>query len=237
MHQHPLFDALRHGFTSIEADIHLVNDELFVAHDRVNVKSERTLKSLYLDPLKEIINSHSGWVFGDSTQITLLIDIKSDGKSTYRRLHKQLQEYKSIVTSFNERQRHNKALVIIISGNRPLEYMQSQQYRLAAYDGRVSDLEKGYHNTMVPLISDRWSSHFDWKGTGTIPGEEEIKLLKIITQAHENGQQVRFWATPDYPSEDRQRVWNTLYKAGVDLINTDDLEGLQSFLLDKMRAE
>jgi glycerophosphoryl diester phosphodiesterase len=237
MHQHPLFDALQHGFTSIEADIHLVNDDLLVAHDRVNVTSERTLKSLYLEPLKEIIESQNGWVYGDSTQITLLIDIKSEAESTYQRLHAQLEEYETIVTSFRDNKRHDKAVVIIVSGNRPLEYMQNQESRLAAYDGRISDLEKGYHPTLVPLISDRWSSQFDWKGNGVIPVEEEIKLLKILTQAHENGQRVRFWATPDYPSEERQRVWNTLYTSGVDLINTDDLEGLQSFLLDQMQSQ
>lgn len=237
MHQPPLFDALQHGFTSIEADIHLVNNELFVAHDRVNIKSERTLKSLYLKPLKKIIDSHVGWVYGDSTQITLLIDIKSEAISTYRRLHEQLMEFESIVTSFEGKQRVDNALVIIVSGNRPLEFMQKQHIRLAAYDGRVSDLEKGYHRTMVPLVSDRWSSQFDWKGNGTIPVEEELKLRKIVTQAHANGQRVRFWATPDYPSEERQRVWNTLYKAGVDLINTDDLEGLQSFLLEQIQPQ
>ena len=32
-HTHPLADALEQGFCSIEADIHLVNGKLLVAHD------------------------------------------------------------------------------------------------------------------------------------------------------------------------------------------------------------
>jgi hypothetical protein len=43
---------------------------------------------------------------------------------------------------------------------------------------------------------------------------------------------VRFWATPDDRSQLREAVWRELVLAGVDLINTDDLEGLQQFLLE-----
>ncbi|HEC61965.1 MAG TPA: hypothetical protein ENI27_06885, partial [bacterium] len=38
--------------------------------------------------------------------------------------------------------------------------------------------------------------------------------------------------TPDKPSPARKAVWLELLAAGVDLINTDDLEGLQQFLLE-----
>ena len=39
---------------------------------------------------------------------------------------------------------------------------------------------------------------------------------------------VRFWAAPDNAA-----VWEELYRAGVDLINTDRLEQLDAFLLLK----
>ncbi|MEQ9407329.1 MAG: hypothetical protein RIK87_06360 [Fuerstiella sp.] len=46
-----------------------------------------------------------------------------------------------------------------------------------------------------------------------------------MRQAHAADRRVRFWATPDKPA-----VWQALNKAGVDLINTDDLSGLAKFL-------
>src|SRR5215475_1398103 len=52
-HKRPLLDALDHGFCSIEADIYLVDGQLLVAHDRRDVRPERTLQALYLDPLRE----------------------------------------------------------------------------------------------------------------------------------------------------------------------------------------
>src|SRR5262249_28110050 len=52
-HKRPLFDALECRFCSVEADVWLVDGKLLVAHDRNQVKPERTLQSLYLDPLRE----------------------------------------------------------------------------------------------------------------------------------------------------------------------------------------
>jgi hypothetical protein len=47
-HTRPLREALDFGFTSIEVDVHLANDELFVAHHAEEIKPNRTLRSLYL---------------------------------------------------------------------------------------------------------------------------------------------------------------------------------------------
>src|SRR6266576_852064 len=62
-HKRPLLDALDHGFCSFEADIYLVNGQLLVAHDRSQVKTDRTLQSLYLDPLRERIRKNGGRVY------------------------------------------------------------------------------------------------------------------------------------------------------------------------------
>jgi hypothetical protein len=69
-------------------------------------------------------------------------------------------------------------------------------------------------------------------GIGEIPAAEREKLNTIVSTSHENGQKVRFWATPDLPNPQREAIWQELLKAGVDFINTDDLAGLQEFLLE-----
>ena len=60
-------------------------------------------------------------------------------------------------------------------------------------------------------------------------------LERIVKAAHARGRLVRFWATPDARSASRQALWRELLAAGVDLINTDDLQGLQAFLLEHGR--
>ncbi|HRI61654.1 MAG TPA: hypothetical protein PK228_18070, partial [Saprospiraceae bacterium] len=46
------------------------------------------------------------------------------------------------------------------------------------------------------------------------------------------GKKLRFWNIPDQPN-----AWETLLKAGVDFINTDDLQGLEQFLASKLIRE
>jgi hypothetical protein len=86
-HPRPLFDALACGFASIEADIHLVDGRLLVAHDRKSVKPERTLEALYLDPLRARVRENGGRVYRDGPTITLLVDVKSEAVATDAALH------------------------------------------------------------------------------------------------------------------------------------------------------
>jgi hypothetical protein len=233
-HDRPLYDALAHGFNSVEADIFLVDDDLYVAHDRRDITSERTLRRFYLDSLRERIKHNRGSVYsnpGAPGQFTLLIDIKSGAVETYKTLDRILTEYSDIFTSFGPDGRNDKAVLAVVSGNRPREFMESQKLRYAGCDGRLTDLESEYSADLIPMISDNWRNHFKWNGAGEMPAKERDKLREIVQKAHEKGRLVRFWATPDNPSPAREALWRELLSADVDLINTDDLEGLQQFLL------
>lgn len=230
-HDRPLLDALDHGFTSVEADIHLVDGQLYVAHDSDDIKPERTLRSLYLELLKMRIAQNGGRAYPNGPQFTLLIDIKTEAVATYKALSEMLAEYEGIFTTFDSNGRTDKAVIAIVSGNRPRSLMESEPLRYAGYDGRLEDLESDAPATLIPIISDNWTRHFLYNGTGSMPAEERQKLKKIVETAHRKGQLVRFWATPDKPSPARQTLWLELLSNGVDLLNTDDLQGLQQFLL------
>jgi hypothetical protein len=225
LHERPLLDALEHGFTSVEADIFLVQGTLLVAHDLTGLRAGRTLAALYLDPLRARIRERNGWVFDKGRPLTLLIDIKTDAEPTYAALHKVLAEYADILTTVSESKVETKAVTVVISGNRPLETIAAQSLRYAGIDGRLSDLDSSAPADLIPLISDNWRSHFQWTGTGPLPDAQRDKLRGIVRQAHERGRRVRFWSSPDTVA-----VWKELRAAGVDLINTDDLAGLQKFL-------
>lgn len=232
-HTRPLLDALDHGFTSVEADVWLVDGELLVAHDKEDVRPERTLKSLYLDPLMERVKSNHGLVYpGYEHDFILWIDIKSEDEATYRVIHEQLRQYQDMLTKFTPSGVKPGAVTVYISGNRPRVLMENQPVRYAAYDGRMSDIGSDVASEFMPIISDNWTKHFSWMGVGEMPKEEREKLNTIVSTAHANGQKVRFWATPDISSPQREAIWHELLKAGVDFINTDDLAGLQKFLTE-----
>src|SRR5260221_9689444 len=101
-HTRPLADALDQGFCSVEADIHLIQGHLLVAHDPRALRPERSLQALYLDPLKKRITENGGRVYRDGPSVTLMIDVKSDAAQSYAALKETLKPYESILTVFRE---------------------------------------------------------------------------------------------------------------------------------------
>ncbi|MEW2251473.1 phosphatidylinositol-specific phospholipase C/glycerophosphodiester phosphodiesterase family protein [Streptomyces sp. NPDC006975] len=231
-HPRPLFDALDHRFGSVEADIYLVGDQLLVAHDPVDLDPSRTLESLYLEPLAARVRAHHGSVYeGYRRPLQLLIDIKTEGSSTYRALDRHLARYRHLFTTCAHGRVHPGPVTAVVSGDRAARVpMEAQTVRRAFYDGRLTDLGTAAPASFVPLLSDNWTLHFTWQGTGVFPDAERRKLRGIVAQAHAHGQQVRFWATPDTPGPARDALWTELLAAGVDYLNTDDLAGAEAFL-------
>jgi hypothetical protein len=226
-HSRPLLDALDHGFCSVEADIWLVDDALLVAHDREKVDPQKTLEKLYLDPLLKRVKENRGRVYSNSAAsgFTLLIDLKSGAEATYAALHPVLERYREMLTEFTGNSTRTGAVTIILSGNRPTETVKTERVRYAGIDGRLPDLDSNPPRHLIPLISDNWRTHFQWRGEGALPEEERLKLQSLVKRAHAQGRKIRFWAIPDTPA-----AWAEMRRAGVDLINTDDLSGLAKFL-------
>ena len=230
-HDRPLFDALDQGFTSVEADVYLVDGELYVYHDLPNkIDPSRTLKKMYLDPLLLISRQSGGKVYaGYDVTFYLMIDIKREGEKVYELLKKQLTDYKEMLTSYEGITMEQGAVTIFLSGDRPINQLMSEEKRLMALDGRPSDIGKGIHPSYMPVISDNYNKHFKWKGkTDEMPYEDWRKLRMLIGNAHSEGKKVRFWASPE-----RESVWKVLLRAQVDFINTDRLKGLKVFLQKK----
>lgn len=245
LHPRPLLDALGHGFVGVEADVFLVGDELRVAHDKQQDWSKvPTLEDAYLTPLAEVVRKRGGSVYGDGRPVMLLIDLKSEPLSTYRRVHDALAAQQAarpgLFTAY-ARGADGKVAVtrgavdVVISGvTRPKEVMAAQALRYAGCDGRLTDVGPDVkaedRPEVVPLISDNWNNAFKsdakWDGRGDPPAATRARLKELVEAVHAEGKQLRLWNLP----VDGPAVWGLLYDAGVDLINTDDLAGLAKFI-------
>ncbi|MEZ6136868.1 MAG: alpha/beta fold hydrolase [Pirellulaceae bacterium] len=229
MHPRPLHDALALGFCSVEADVFLVDGELLVAHSSSELTSERTLVDLYLQPLHDRV-SEKGSVYGDGQSLTLLIDIKAQGRAAYEVLDSLLTQYPGTFT-WVETTPDGKTIVhpapvqVIVSGDRPLDEIAADRTRYVGIDGRLGDIDSDQPTHLLPLISDNWSQDFRWRGIGEIPTEELKKLNDIVARVHAHGRRLRFWGIPDNVAG-----WHVLQDAGVDFINTDQLKELAEFL-------
>lgn len=227
LHKRPLLDALDHGFCSVEADIYLVDGELLVAHTFLELKPENTLQKLYLDPLKARVKQNGGLVYPDGPEFTLLIDIKNNGAKTFEVLQKKLTQYPDVFSVVDGGKLTKKAVRVIVSGDRAFDLIAKTSPRHAAIDGRLTDLDSPHSVDLMPLISDNWRQHFQWRGKGQIPPDELQRLKDVVAKAHAAGRRIRFWGIPDTPA-----VWKMMNDAEVDLINTDDLSGLRNILID-----
>jgi hypothetical protein len=225
LHDRPLFDALQHGFCSVEVDIHLVNGQLLVGHDLKKTGPERTLETLYLKPLRNLVRKNGGHVFPDGPSFTLLIDLKTEWQYIYPVLRTTLTNYAEMLTSVQDFTIQTNAVQVIITGNRSPSMFAGERIRYAAVDGDFMDLDGNRPATLISWISIKWKDHFSWDGVGAMPGGELRKLESFVAKAHANHRRIRFWGTPDNPN-----FWRTMLSAKVDLINTDELADFETFM-------
>jgi hypothetical protein len=223
LHEKPLLEALSRGFTSVEADVHLVSGELYLGHWMPRVFPPKTLKEIYLEPLAALMTRQNGKVYPTYEGVFyLMIDVKTDSLATYKVLRAQLLQHAIFQC--------NPHFQVFISGNRATHHILNDAEEIAAADGRLADLGKNLPSQAMPVVSDNFRRHFKWRGKGAMPEHEKNKLKTLADEVHRQGKKLRFWAIPDQPN-----AWAELLDAGVDLISTDDLQNAEDFLMNKMK--
>ena len=198
----PFWYAYSNGASSIEADIFLKNDSLFVAHSEDEIVPGRTLEKLYLDRLGSLGQS------GELRTLQLLIDLKSEAYATLERLEAVLRKYPNLID--------NSGVKFVISGNRPLAKDYRNYPEFIWFDHQnLKELNK-IELTKVALISSSFKSYTVWNGYGRMTAPDLEKVTRAIQMAKAAGKPFRFWATPD-----TKTAWARLAELGVDFINTD----------------
>lgn len=214
----PFYAAYKAGFGSIEADIFLRNDSLLVAHHAREITPQRTLETMYLKPLQEIIKKNQGNVYADSSQnLQLMIDIKTEAVATLSKLIQLLQQYPQLINA--------PSLRIVISGNRPEPAVFTTYPTWIWFDGIVNKEYSSEALSRILMMSDNFKEYTSWNGTGTIPAEDWTKLQKAVANSHALKKKVRFWGAPD-----AENAWKQFMELQVDYINTDSINTLGVYL-------
>ncbi|KAL8687487.1 MAG: hypothetical protein Q9218_006356 [Villophora microphyllina] len=162
----PLYSAIQAGCTSVEADVWLFDNELYVGHTTSSLTAGRTLRSLYIQPLLELLtfknetNSLHGrptsvpGVFDTdpSQTLVLLIDFKTSGVALWPELVVQLLPLRErgYLTYFDGTTVVERLITIVASGDAPFDLiLANQSYRDIFYDApldRLSDLSQKWPN-------------------------------------------------------------------------------------------
>ncbi|MBO9620993.1 MAG: phosphatidylinositol-specific phospholipase C/glycerophosphodiester phosphodiesterase family protein [Niabella sp.] len=214
----PFWLAYEHGFGSIEADVFVRPKELLVAHNEKEIRPDRTLKNLYLDPLKSMILKNKGAAYPDpEKQLVLLIDCKIDGVATVAEIIRELKAYPDII--------NNKRIRVVITGNQPPKDSLFTYPSFIWFDGDLTYTYTKKNLARVAFFSANFRDYSKWDGTGNLDAASKQILGKEIAKAHQAGKMVRFWGAPDTPI-----AWKTFEALGVGYINTDKIAELTEFL-------
>lgn len=233
-HSRPLEDAADLGFTSVEVDVFPGEDRLLVAHHVLELIFRRTFEDLYLKPLiarLEASGSVLGHPLAEQGGFFLLVDAKDDGEAVLDLLEEKLSPHRRWLTRWVDGRLVPGELTVLLSGSRPIETLRARRERIIHLDGRPGELDR-FDAALAPMVSTSWRSLFRWRGRGEQPEEERRELEELVARAHAGGHRLRFWALPH-----DERVWEAVHAAGVDLLQSDDLERLARFLRSRAGAE
>ena len=208
----PFLKAFELKVAYIEADIFLEKGSLVVAHTKAEIDPSKTLESMYLRPLLEKIKANVA-----SNSLTLMIDLKTGGKPTMTALVDLLEKFPDITS--------HPGLYITLSGNYPPPSEWSNYPRYITFDGRPNTDYTTDEIARIRLVSTSFASVSTWNGKDEIPSHDLEKIKETIEGAHKLGKPMRFWASPDFPN-----AWEKFIDAGVDVLNSDKIEELSTFL-------
>ncbi|MFD0795176.1 hypothetical protein ACFQZX_16255 [Mucilaginibacter litoreus] len=209
------YNAYNAGVGFIEADVYLRNGKLMVAHDSSQISADRTLNTLYLQPLQKV-----------QRPVTLVIDLKESYAPLLIEVLRELQPIKTMLNAGDGK----SPVTILITGNRPApaDYDKYPPYIL--FD---DDLQKPHNAEQwkrVAEVSLNFANYSAWKGEGELSKKDEAVLKSVVNAVHAAGKKVRFWGNPDNVAG-----WQKLMDIGVDILNTDKIDELKSFIAAKSR--
>ncbi|KAI9736177.1 MAG: Altered inheritance of mitochondria protein 6 [Cirrosporium novae-zelandiae] len=178
----PFYSALSAGCVGVEADVWFFDDgELYVGHNTFSLTPHRTLASLYLNPILDLlkkqnpdtrfIKSSDGNLNGvydvdPSQSLNLLIDFKTSGDITWPAVRNALEPLRSPVnylTHFNGSHVVKGPVTIVVTGNAPFDVLTANKnYRDMFFDAPLDEMWMDRES----LVDGYWPS---WEDTA--PGE------------------------------------------------------------------
>ncbi|KIW05247.1 hypothetical protein, variant [Verruconis gallopava] len=203
----------------------------------------RTLESLYLDPLMSIlqaqnqklrqINSSAPFigVFDDQPQesLVLLLDFKTNPEQALPAVLDRLRRFEDAkyLTRWNGSNLVQGPITIVASGFmswRP--DLQNQTHGIVFLDAPLDDLadERATYDISNSFYASAPLRPLVGRiGLWGMSRAQYNKVVGLVKHAHERGLKPRFWGTPSWPMMRRDEVWKQLVRAGVGMLNVDDI--------------
>lgn len=224
LQKRPLYDALELGFSSIEIDVYVKNNELIVSHLPIFLHQKPKIETLYFEPLKTLMNDSQFIRSFQNHPLILMIDIKNESEKSLELLRKKVKIIQKYLQYPGHHKGDNRILQICLSGKKPMSAIMSDSSKFYTLDGSISgDLSSDLPQNLLQRLSDPVKKHF--KSKKNLKKDEVITLQQLVWKAHAKGRQIRFYAAGNNP-----KLWEQLHYADVDWINVDKLKDYAKFV-------
>lgn len=244
----PLYSALAAGCTGVEADVWPIGDSLHVGHTRRELTPDKTLYTMYIEPLERILternfeqsNGMARGVFSINPEQTLvlLIDVKSHPEATWQLLLEELEPLreKGWLSRVVDGAFVPGPITVVGTGDSSLKLVESNPFRDVFLDAPLAELDEGKYspvNSYYASVS--FKKSIGRFGRHGLKPHQLQKLRKQIAAAHERGLKARYWGTPDWPLHARNGLWDVFIDEGVDFLNIDDLAAAREVFESRRR--
>ncbi|TGZ78450.1 hypothetical protein EX30DRAFT_359802 [Ascodesmis nigricans] len=240
----PLLTGLSTGAISTEADIWLSPDSsLLIGHHPSSLTPNRTLNTLYLTPLLEILDTMNpptpsppetpNGVFDSAPGQTLylFLDLKSTSPLLFPLVLDALKPLREndYLSYYANGAYHRRPVTVIGTGAMPMDKVVEMHPRYVFYDFPLDrlvrepelEVEKGVvgmASTSLRMVVG------EVRGVEGMDKEQVETVRALVGEARKRGWGVRFWDTPGWPGSRRRGVWRQLVEAGVRLVSVDEVE-------------
>lgn len=226
--------------------------DLYVAHHQWDISTKKTLRSLYIDPLLQILDStnppnsnsstqHSGvFLTQPNTTLILFIDVKDDPSKTWPVVLEHLQPLRE--------QGYLSRHEIMLSSNQtfwpgPITVVGTGNILRRRDVNMASKYWEQYHDVFLDAPLDQLTQpefqleeHENefytasvslWRALGLVllgfSNSQISKLREQIRLAKRMNLLSRYWELPHWPISRRNYVWKVLVEEGIDLLNAGDI--------------
>lgn len=207
----PFWEAYSQHCRSIEADVYFHDEELLVGHDVEDLKAENSFLRMYVDPIVRTFRSHGGKMWaGSDDRLILMVELKSATEPTLSEVIEQLEEFPDVFCS-------PEGVKVVITGNEPSKEQFRNYPAWVGFDGDIREVYTPAQLDRVAMVSNSFRMFSKkWNGKGRMIDPELDAVKGAIEKVHSWGKPIRFWESPEGPT-----AYFTLWKLGVDIINTD----------------
>lgn len=207
--EEPFWRAFRSGCASIEVDLVLQDDILYVAHEAESIQAGITLTKCYLEPLSEVLRDDQ-----DIGKLILLIDLKTPAEVTLQAVIDEIGRFPDLVDAGRQ-----QSIQFVISGNRPEPEAYTNYPDHIFFDYQSLDSPPSSALPKIALVSLSYARFAREGKRESISYRSQRRIQTAVKFAHGLDKPIRLWGTPD-----NVESWEILYELGLDYVGTDKPE-------------